>query len=146
MKNFLIVLLLIGATMSAESSSVSSAETSTVRETVIIRLGEFYFSPKRIILQQGKFYKLVLINEGKIPHEWDSPELLAAIDSEKVEFVKDAVMVGETYGVPDEIEVGVGAQAAWYFYTARSTKGAAELICDLDGHLEAGMHGTIEIR
>ncbi len=115
-------------------------------QEIVIRMTDFKFEPNHIKLDMGKTYTLVLVNDGLVPHEWDAPDLLGAIESAKVELKKDGQMVGEMYGTPDEIEVGVGALAEWFFTTTKSTNGPVELICDIEGHLDAGMHGTIEVR
>lgn len=100
---------------------------------------EFVIRPKTWNLETGKLYKVTLVNEGKVKHEWVAPEFALTIWTRKVQ-------VGgvEVKGVINEIELEVGAKADWYFVPIRT--GEFEMVCEIEGHREAGMVGKILVK
>lgn len=100
---------------------------------------EFAIKPKTWNLQTGKLYKVTLVNEGKIKHEWVAPEFTLTIWTRKVQ-------VGgvEIKGVINEIELGPGTKAEWYFVPIRT--GEFEMACEIEGHKEAGMFGKVIVK
>jgi uncharacterized cupredoxin-like copper-binding protein len=132
--------------LTAPARASSGGIDDGARWQVLVVMDEYRFAPDHIVLTAGRDYELIIKNEGAIPHEWDSPDLLAAIESQKVVIAKDGEMLGEVYGAPDEIEVAPGYEARWFFRAKKPTGGKTKILCDLEGHLEAGMHGAIEIR
>lgn len=100
---------------------------------------EFVFVPKTWSLETGKLYKVTLINEGKVKHEWVAPEFTLTMWTRKVE-------VGgvEVKGVIHELELQPGARADWYFVPIRT--GEFEMGCEIEGHRKAGMIGKIVVR
>ncbi len=100
---------------------------------------EFAIRPKTWNLETGKLYKVALVNEGKVKHEWVAPEFTLTIWTRKVQ-------VGgvEVKGVINEIELEAGAKADWYFVPIRT--GEFEMVCEIEGHREAGMLGKIVVK
>ena len=100
---------------------------------------EFSFVPKIWNLETGKLYKVTLVNQGKIKHEWVAPEFMQTTWTRKVQ-------VGgvEVKGVISELELEPGTQADWYFVPIRT--GEFEMGCEIQGHREAGMTGKILVR
>ncbi|HXF83258.1 MAG TPA: plastocyanin/azurin family copper-binding protein [bacterium] len=100
---------------------------------------EFTISPKTWTLETGKLYKITLVNEGKVKHEWVASEFTLNIWTRKVE-------VGgvEVKGVINEIELQPGAKADWFFVPIRT--GEFEMACEIEGHKEAGMVGKIVVK
>lgn len=100
---------------------------------------EYALRPKTWNLETGRLYKVTMINEGKIKHEWVAPEFTLSIWTRKVE-------VGgvEIKGVINEIELGPGTKADWYFIPIRT--GEFEMSCELEGHREAGMFGKVTVK
>lgn len=100
---------------------------------------EFAIKPKTWNLQTGKLYKVTLVNEGKIKHEWVAQEFTLTIWTRKVQ-------VGgvEIKGVINEIELGPGTKAEWYFVPIRT--GEFEMACEIEGHKEAGMFGKVIVK
>lgn len=100
---------------------------------------EYAIKPKTWNLQTGKLYKVTLVNEGKIKHEWVAPEFTLTIWTRKVQ-------VGgvEIKGVINEIELGPGTKAEWYFVPIRT--GEFEMACEIEGHKEAGMFGKVIVK
>ncbi len=100
---------------------------------------EFAITPKTWNLETGKLYKVTLVNGGKVKHELAAPEFTLTIWTRKVE-------VGgvEVKGVINEVELGPGAKAEWYFVPIRT--GSFEMACEIEGHKEAGMVGKIVVK
>ena len=100
---------------------------------------EFAFVPNTWNLETGKLYKVTLVNQGKVKHEWVAPEFTQTVWTRKVE-------VGgvEVKGVISEVEVPPGAQAEWYFIPLRT--GQFDMGCEIQGHREAGMVGKVSVK
>ncbi|HEX7926453.1 MAG TPA: biphenyl 2,3-dioxygenase [bacterium] len=103
------------------------------------------FTPNKLKFETGKLYKLLLVNEGTEKHEFDSTTLRDAVFSHKVEVVSpDGVELAEIVGSPGEIEVAPGVTVEWYFVPVKAVK-KGDIICDMPGHLKAGMKATFSI-
>jgi len=76
---------------------------------------EFAIRPRTWNLETGKLYKVALVNEGKVKHEWVASEFALTLWTRKVQ-------VGgvEVKGVINEIELEAGAKADWYFVPIRT--------------------------
>jgi uncharacterized cupredoxin-like copper-binding protein len=100
---------------------------------------EFAFVPATWNLETGKLYKVTLVNEGKVKHEWVAPEFTQTLWTRKVE-------VGgvEVKGVISEIELPPGGRADWYFVPIRT--GEFEMGCEIEGHRQAGMIGKVVVK
>lgn len=100
---------------------------------------EFAIRPRTWNLETGKLYKVTLVNEGKVKHEWVASEFALTLWTRKVQ-------VGgvEVKGVINEIELEAGAKADWYFVPIRT--GEFEMACEIEGHREAGMIGKIVVK
>src|SRR3989337_2192355 len=100
---------------------------------------EMVIRPKTWNLQTGKLYKVTLVNEGKVKHEWVAPEFTLTIWTRTVETAGV-----EVKGVINEIELLPGAKADWYFVPIRT--GEFSMACAIEGHKEAGMVGKIIVK
>ncbi len=117
---------------------VASADWDAM-ETVSVELGEYYFAPEAITLQVGQPYKLELKNAGEIKHEFTADAFYRSVAFRKAQ---DAA--GEYKGpYPSEIEVFAGQQTDLYLIPTEA--GEYELVCEIEGHLEAGMAGKIMV-
>lgn len=94
-------------------------------EIVVAGHDDFSFEPDELTLDAGT-YRFVYRNEGQIPHQ-----LAIAHHGEGHHHVADTGQVpgGETASFVVDLE-----------------RGAYEMMCDLDGHYEAGMHGRIVVQ
>lgn len=116
---------------------------------VLLTLGskdnKMVFKPNKLKFETGKLYKLLLVNESPEKHEFDAPALSEAVFSHKVEIIsRDGEELAEVYGRVGEIEVAPGVTVEWYFIPIKAVKNG-EFICDVEGHLAAGMKGTFTI-
>ena len=117
---------------------VASADWDAM-ETVSVELGEYYFAPEVITLQVDQPYKLELKNAGELKHEFTADAFYRS-----VAFRKAQDTAGEYKGPhPSEIEVFAGQQTDLYLIPTEV--GEYELVCEIEGHLEAGMVGKIVV-
>lgn len=93
-------------------------------EVVVAGHDDFSFEPDELTLDAGT-YRFVYRNEGQIPHQ-----LAIARHGEGHHHV------GDTGEVP-------GGETASFVIDLES--GTYEMMCDLEGHYEAGMHGKIVV-
>jgi len=105
-----------------------------------------YFKPNHLDLETGKAYKIVLKNTDEVKHEFASPGLMERSFTRKVEISDEkGELVAEIKGNVSEIEVGPGKTIDWYIVPVQTGENIA-MECLLEGHLEAGMAGTITVK
>lgn len=120
------------------SERVASA-TWDEMETVTIELGEYFFEPDAITLQVDQPYKLELKTTGQLKHEFTADAFYRSVAFRKAQDTS-----GEYKGpFPKEIEVFPGQQTDLYLIPTKA--GEYELVCEIEGHKEAGMFGTITV-
>lgn len=143
-KAFSVALLILFSTSYSWGDGVSTSQQPV---EVVVKMTEFKFIPNHFEFKKGTLYKLKIINIGKTKHEFDSPRLSNKVFTEKVVVVdKEGKMIAEIKGKPSEIEVAPGQTVEWWFQPVSSQDEEGELICDIQGHLEAGMRGTVVIK
>lgn len=105
-----------------------------------------YFKPNRLDLETGKAYKIVLRNTDKVEHELVFGEFGERVFTRKIE-IADASggLVAEIKGNVTEIEVGPGKEVEWYIVPVQTGENLP-IECEIEGHKEAGMVGTVTIR
>ncbi len=112
-------------------------------ETISIELGgpegELVFHPDQLVFENGRLYKLALINPSPLKHYFTAPAFADSIWTRKLE-----VAGVEIKGHVTNLELKPGASADWFFIPLHS--GSYSLICTVPGHAEAGMVGTILIQ
>jgi uncharacterized cupredoxin-like copper-binding protein len=119
---------------------------TTVRLELGTPDGKMAFVPAHLELRVGTRYRLNLVNVGPVDHEFDAPQFTLNAESERVEvFDKAGTRVAVLQGKPDEIVVAPGARVEWYLMPIKPLA-SAEMLCDLPGHREAGMKGTLRVR
>jgi uncharacterized cupredoxin-like copper-binding protein len=117
--------------------NVIGAQVLTPR-IVEIQMTEFTFRPAVIQLDAGQPVRLVFINRGQIAHQFDST-LLRAVP---LTIIDDALHV-ETRGL-DLIRLDPAKSARVEFLPRQ--RGRFSFACTIEGHREAGMRGTIDVR
>ncbi len=108
-------------------------------DPVRVELGEFYFEPDNLTFEAGLPYKIELVNVGEVKHEFTAGGFFASVAWRKAESAESEVKVPYF----TEIEVFSGRQVDPYFVPV--TPGTYELLCEIEGHLEAGMKGTVTV-
>lgn len=135
-------------------ASVAHADGDLSRanlKTITIEMGStdakhMYFKPNHVDLNTGKAYKIVLKNVDKIKHEFAAPELTPKVFTRKVEVIgANGKMIAEIKGGIHEIELAPGGVAEWFIVPVQTGKNIP-MVCELKGHKEAGMHGTITVK
>jgi len=119
---------------------VKAADWKTAQE-LTIELGEMYFAPKDFSLEVGKPYIITVVNVGIVKHEFTAGEFFWTVAFRKAE---DAA--GEFKApAPFEIEVFAGEAMEIKVYLIPTIAGTYDLKCEIEGHFEAGMFGTITV-
>lgn len=126
----MIMAVLVMAACSSGSGGSTGATSLKVTTT------EFAFNPANVTVPAGANVSLTLENTGTVQHTWV--------------ILKQGVNVTTATGLdPASIyftsKVDPGKTATFTF-TAPSTAGDYEIICDLPGHLEGGMKGTLTVK
>ncbi|MDR5694611.1 MAG: cupredoxin domain-containing protein [Armatimonadota bacterium] len=127
-------------------------------QKVTLEMGEYYFRPKQVTLTAGVPAEIVLVNKGKVTHEFmvyalpkpgiDMDELHEW--AEEQSYFKDLEVKVETSEAEVEgmgifeVEVKAGKKAEVKF-TPRK-KGTFEIGCLLPDHYERGMKGTLVVK
>src|SRR3990172_2509863 len=108
-------------------------------ETIRVELSEYAFTPSDLTFEAGKPYKLELVNVGQIKHELAAEEFFGSVAWRKAESAQSEIKAPFF----TEIEVFAGAPVG-VFLVVIST-GTFDLLCTIEGHLEAGMRGTATV-
>ncbi len=127
-------------------------------QKVTITMTDFKFTPATITLQAGVPAEIVLVNKGKVAHEfmvYDSPKGKVADWDEYVMgatyFKNMGEIEGEFAGLGAvagtsifEVEVMAGKTAELIFTPNR--RGTFEIGCHVEGHYEAGMKAVFIVK
>jgi len=106
---------------------------------VRIDLGEMFFKPEDVRLEAGKPYVIELANTGKVKHEFAASKFFRSVATRKVE------NSGSEVKVPYFTEVEVLAGKSVELFVIPTVPGSFEMLCEIAGHREAGMEGTISV-
>ena len=117
---------------------VTAADWDT-KKTLTIELSEFAFTPRDITLEAGQPYVLEVVNKGTAKHEFTAEDFFRTVATRKAETAESEVKVPYF----TEIEVFAGKKAELFLIPL--IPGTYELVCEIEGHLEAGMFGTITV-
>ncbi len=117
-------------------AACSSGGGSSGGTSIKVTATEFSFNPANITVPAGANVSLTVVNSGSVQHTWV--------------ILKQGVNVTTATGLdPNSIyftsKVDAG-QTATFNFTAPSTPGDYQIICDLPGHLEGGMKGTLTVK
>ncbi|MBI1213476.1 MAG: multicopper oxidase domain-containing protein [Alphaproteobacteria bacterium] len=124
--------------------------TKVVR-TVHLVASEIRFDAKKLSFKKGEIVKFVLVNEGEQDHELTIGDAAYQLNHRKemaeMAEATDASMNGmaahhHNDGSTITVKPGETKELVWQFTNA----GAFEFACNIPGHAEAGMAGTITIR
>ncbi len=117
---------------------VKAADWDT-KKTVTIDMSEFAFTPKDITLEAGQPYVLEVVNTGTVKHEFTAEDFMRTVATRKAETTESEVKVPFF----TEIEVFAGKKAELFLIPL--IPGTYKLVCEIEGHYEAGMFGTITV-
>lgn len=119
-------------------------------QEIVIEMGtsgdKMYFKPDHIDLETGKAYKVVLRNVDEAKHEFAGHELIARLFTRKIEITDPSGdLVAEIKGNVREIEVGPKQEVEWFIVPVQTGENLP-MECEIEGHKEAGMVGTVTIK
>ena len=106
--------LAVGSQLGSDDDSSGGAGGGEAPESVRVSMTEFAFSPDPIVLAAGDSARLVVVNDGAVPHD---------------------LVVGPLGKGTPEMESG----ATMELDLSRQPAGTYRVVCDLPGHIEAGM-------
>jgi uncharacterized cupredoxin-like copper-binding protein len=112
-----------------------AAEASKVK----VELNEMSFTPKNLTFEAGKPYVIELVNKGKVKHEFTAGQFFRSVATRKAESESSEVKV------PFFTEIEVLAGKTVELFVIPIMPGTFELLCEIEGHREAGMEGTITV-
>jgi len=117
---------------------VEAADWDTKQE-LTIELSEFGFTPKELTLTAGQPYVLKVVNVGEVKHEFTAEDFFGSVAFRKAEDASGEFKAP----APREVEVFAGAEIELYLIPTQP--GTYDLVCEIEGHFEAGMFGTITV-
>lgn len=126
--------------------------------TVEIELGDNYFEPGEIVVQEGETIRFVLHNTGELLHEFNigTSDMHAAHQAEMMDMMQNGMITATATNMsmdhhgnietpihddPNSVLVEPGAvgELVWTFSRAADL----EIACNIPGHYQAGMYGGI---
>lgn len=125
--HLLFVMALAVMVLAACSGGASSAGNN-----ISTTATDFKFEPNTWTVKAGEEVTLAITNNGAVEHDW---VLLGTMITAPADGEKDVIF---------EAEVAPGATENVTF-TAPATPGEYQVICEIAGHLEAGMEGKLVV-
>lgn len=123
----------------ANASAFVDAADWDQKETITIELTEFAFTPKDLTLEAGQPYVLEVVNSGEVKHEFTAEDFFRTVATRKAETAESEVKV------PFFTEIEVFAGKSVEIFLIPLIPGTYDLVCEIEGHYEAGMFGTITV-
>ncbi|KXG83719.1 cupredoxin domain-containing protein [Pseudomonas mosselii] len=140
------------------------AEAAKATRTIEVVLKDIAFEPKSIKVKAGETVRFVLVNEGKLPHEFNLGDKAMHAEHQKEMIAMQGKMLtagmnheGMDHGQMDHGQMGAGhghaggntvlvqpGQRAELTWTFRKSA-PIEFACNVPGHYQAGMVGPLTI-
>ncbi len=144
------ILLATTALLFASGALAAGDLSRASPQKIIIEMGtsgdRMYFKPNHLDLETGKAYKIVLRNLDETKHEFAGHELFSKLFTRKVEIADlSGDLVAEIKGNVREIEVGPKREVEWFIVPIQTGENIP-MECELEGHKQAGMVGTVTIK
>ncbi|MCF7535307.1 cupredoxin domain-containing protein [Pseudomonas petrae] len=173
------IALLLGASLSAQASPGEHfafghpADAAQATRTVEVTLGDIYFEPKSLDLKKGETVRFMLVNKGRLLHEFNLGDaaMHAAHQQEMLKMTASGMltptgmkhdMAGMDHGMahggeqgpeqgaagmkhddPNSVLVEPGKTAELTWTFTDAT--GLEFACNIPGHYQAGMVGKVAI-
>ena len=125
-------------TTTTASSTPASGATAVGSGGITIAATEFAFAPKDLTAAAGKV-KLTLENRGRTQHEL----IVLKTDVKPQDLPVSAGRVSEKTSVGEIWETEAGATAT---HTFALKPGRYVLVCNLPGHFQGGMYGSLTVK
>ncbi|ODB38861.1 copper-binding protein [Pseudomonas mosselii] len=140
------------------------AEAAKATRTIEVVLKDIAFEPKSIKVKAGETVRFVVVNEGKLPHEFNLGDKAMHAEHQKEMIAMQGKMFtagmnheGMDHGQMDHGQMGAGhghaggntvlvqpGQRAELTWTFRKSA-PIEFACNVPGHYQAGMVGPLTI-
>lgn len=138
-------------------------KAADVSRTVDVTMVDTHFKPSRITVQKGETVRFFVHNKGTLVHEFNigTADMHAHHRKEMMTMVEQGILEGDrinharmkklmaagkamAHDDPNSVllEPGKSARIVWKFDKAATL----EFACNVPGHYEAGMKGTIRVR
>ena len=116
---------------------VTLTPVAPVDGVLTVRAFEWGFEPAAIALRQGEEVRIVLVNDGKIVHNWKVEGLAAD--------VIEASSSGPLSGDEGELFVGAAEGDEGTLVFVPQASGSFTFYCAISGHRRLGMEGTLTV-
>jgi uncharacterized cupredoxin-like copper-binding protein len=132
----LIGMVMVASLVLAACGGGSPSDSGGGSNSIDVTLADFSFTPKDWTVPANTSITLNIKNNGSVAHTWVllnkaiTPPYSNA-DQSDVVFASPQIQPGKSQTVT---------------FTSPATPGTYEVICDLPGHLEAGMEGTLTVK
>ncbi|MDZ3990747.1 cupredoxin family protein [Pseudomonas sp. Teo4] len=134
------------------------APAAKATRTVEVVLKDISFEPKSLQVKAGETVRFVLVNEGKLPHEFNLGDKAMHVEHQKEMIAMQGKLftAGMNHEGMDHGQMGHGAHGAgntvlvqpgqraeltWTFHQSAPI----EFACNVPGHYQAGMVGSLTI-
>jgi len=134
----LFLVALVSALSACGGDSASTTSDLTVSKVVHIPMGEMYFKPDITTFKVGQHYKLELVNQGSVIHEF-------VITYVRKQGQSREDLTNEALYHADQINPGQSMTVDFTFKQP-APAGTLEFECAYPGHYEAGMHTPIVVQ
>jgi plastocyanin len=133
-----LLVMAVAAMVTLAACGGTTAGSTPAGETKIeVTTTDFAFSPTNWTVPAGQSVSLTLVNNGTQEHEWvivkKGQEVTIPFDDDDEEKV-----FWEIEAEPGETATGT--------FTAPAEAGEYTIVCGVEGHLEAGMRGSLTVR
>lgn len=137
------------------------AQAQAASRTVEIILGDMYYQPTSVQVKAGETLRFVLKNQGQLAHEFSLGDAAMHAEHQKQMLAMQSMghgamehgqmghdMAGMEHGAMSHadantvsLQPGETAELTWTFARAQGLQFA----CNIPGHYQAGMVGTLEV-
>ncbi|NNJ14656.1 cupredoxin family protein [Pseudomonas putida CSV86] len=129
------------------------APAAKATRTVEVTLGDMYFEPRTLEVKAGETVRFIVINKGQVAHEFNlgdtamhaahQKEMLAMAQMDHSKMGHGDMNHGVQHDDPNTVLVQPGqrGELTWTF----SNSAPIEFACNVPGHYQAGMVGTLNI-
>ncbi len=128
----LILALLVGLALTACESSSSSGGGNSFNVTMT----DFKFQPDTLNVSAGQTVTVNLKNSGSVQHTF-------TVMKTPISGSYTSADAGNIFYNSDVVQPGASKTVT---FTAPSTAGTYQIICTVQGHFEAGMHGSLVVK
>lgn len=131
------------------SGSHADPANAELDRTIEFNAGDMWFDPQALRIAPGNTVKFVVTNTGRVKHEF----VIGNTQAQKEHRLMMQKNQGSGHGSDGHSHGGgmpsvtvAPGETATLLWTAPEDVDALEYACNIPGHYEAGMHGTIKLQ